>query len=371
MIIISLSYTQGWLSGSGNITSNVGLLDQRLALDWIQQNIHLFGGDPSRVTVMGESAGGGSIMHHITSYGGLGSVPFQQAIPQSPAFQIFVPTQSEQIFDNALKNASAITNMTINSADDLRSLPFEALYAVNTIMTGLSTYGSFTFGPVVDPSPNSYVPDLPLRLVANGSYHNVSVLVSHTSDEGLLFTPPFVQTQDDYEAAIAQLFPTANETTVNTITTELYPPVFNGTYGYKTSIQRTALSISNFLVTCNAKYLATKLEGYAYVFWVPPGLHGQDNAYTFFNGDTSSLNQGARVNATVAATLQRYLTSFAMTGKPTAQGVQDMVLYGDAFTVSSISSKGLFQPALGMLLPDPGAVKQCDFWAEAPYYTPG
>lgn len=195
--------------------------------------------------------------------------------------------------------------------------------------------------------------------------------MSHTSDEGLLFTPPFVQTQDDYEAAIANLYPTANESTINTITTELYPPIFNGTYGYKTSIQRTALAISNFLVTCNVKYLATRLSGYAYVFWVPPGLHGQDNAYTFFNGDTSSLNQGARVNATVAATLQRYLTSFAMTGKPVAQGVQDMVPYGKAFTVSSISSKGLFQPALGMLLPDPGAVKQCDFWAQAPYYTPG
>ncbi|KAK0101390.1 hypothetical protein ONS95_006565 [Cadophora gregata] len=373
LVYVAMNYRLGlfgWLSGSDDVTANVGLLDQRLALDWVQQNIHLFGGDPSRVTVMGESAGGGSIMHHIMSYGGLGSVPFQRAIPQSPAFQIFVPSQSQQIFANALKNASAVTNLTISSASELRALPFKALYAVNIIMTGLSNYGSFTFGPVVDPSPNSYVPDLPLRLVANGSYHNVSVLVSHTSDEGLLFTPPFVQTQDDYKAAISQLFYSANVTSVNTITTELYPPVFSGRYGYKTSIQRNALSISNFLVTCNVKYLASKLSGYAYVFWVPPGLHGQDNAYTFFNGDTSSLNAGVRVNATVAATLQRYLTSFAMTGKPTAQGFQSMVPYGKAFTVSSISSKGLFQPALGMLLPDPGAAKQCSFWAEAPYYTP-
>ncbi|KAH7360253.1 prolyl oligopeptidase-like protein [Rhexocercosporidium sp. MPI-PUGE-AT-0058] len=372
VVYVAMNYRLGlfgWLSGSDDITANVGLLDQRLSLDWIQQNIHLFGGDPSRVTVMGESAGGGSIMHRITSYGGLGSVPFQQAIPQSPAFQIFVPSQSKEIFANALSNASAITNMTISSADDLHGLPFQALYAVNTIMTGLSTYGSFTFGPVIDRTPNSYVPDIPLRLVANGSFHNVSVMVGHTSDEGLLFTPPFVQTQNDYEVAISALFPTANESTVNTITDELYPPVFNGTYGYKTSIERTALTVSNFLVTCNAKYLASMLSGYTYVFWVPPGLHGQDIAYTFSNGDSSTINQGALVNATVASTLQRYITSFAMTGKPTAEGVQDMIPYGDSYTVSAISSMGLFQPALGMWLPDPGAVSQCDFWAEAPYYT--
>lgn len=259
--------------------------------------------------------------------------------------------------------------MTISSADDLRSLPYEALYAVNTIMTGLSSYGTFTFGPVVDPSPNSYVPDVPIRLVANGSFHNVSVMVGHTSDEGLLFTALFVQTQEEYKEYVSTAFPSANESVVNTITTELYPPVFNGTYGYKTAIERTALAISNFLVTCNAKYLASELEGYGYVFWVPPGLHGQDIAYTFFNGDTSTINQGALVNATVATTLQRYITSFAMTGHPTAEGVQDMVPYGEAFTVSAISSMGLFQPALGMLLPDPGAAKACDFWAEAPYYT--
>lgn len=45
---------QGWLAGNENVTANVGLLDQRLALDWVQDHIHLFGGDPSRVTVMGE-----------------------------------------------------------------------------------------------------------------------------------------------------------------------------------------------------------------------------------------------------------------------------------------------------------------------------
>jgi carboxylesterase type B len=59
----------GFLSGStvqSDGVANAGLLDQRLALEWVQEHISKFGGDPNQVTVMGESAGGGSILHQIT-----------------------------------------------------------------------------------------------------------------------------------------------------------------------------------------------------------------------------------------------------------------------------------------------------------------
>ena len=82
----------GWLAGptlQSDGTANAGLYDQRLALEWVEKNIHLFGGDPCRVTVLGESAGGGSIMHQITAHGGLkGPAPFQQAIMQSPGLYV-------------------------------------------------------------------------------------------------------------------------------------------------------------------------------------------------------------------------------------------------------------------------------------------
>ena len=63
----------GYLASSdvqANGKLNVGLLDQRFALEWVQKYIAKFGGDPTRVTVGGESSGAGSVMYHSMAYGG-------------------------------------------------------------------------------------------------------------------------------------------------------------------------------------------------------------------------------------------------------------------------------------------------------------
>ena len=85
VVLVTVNYRLGALgfltSGDQEAPPNVGLLDQRLALGWVRNNIRAFGGDPDRVTLLGESAGAVSVMAHLASPGSQGL--FHRAIAMS------------------------------------------------------------------------------------------------------------------------------------------------------------------------------------------------------------------------------------------------------------------------------------------------
>ncbi|KAF2827253.1 alpha/beta-hydrolase [Ophiobolus disseminans] len=362
VIYVALNYRVGALgfqagpsfNAEGGV-SNVGLYDQRFALEWIQKHIHLFGGDKNRVTVFGESAGGGSIMHQITAYGGAkGKAPFQQAVPQSPGWS---PVQSNVQTENTYQKFLRLTNTT--SLAGLRALPSEAVIRANAQQVGYdAAYGQYVYGPVMD---GLFAPLQPGQLLAQGRFDkDVRVMVGHNADEGALFTPPYITSDDSLQAQLRTAFPTTPQPSLDYVTKTLYPPVFDGSYPYRTQYSRADLIISEAIFTCNTNYLSTAYgnKTYSYLFAVPPAFHGFDIAYTYFPGGAPSTSVR---NTTIAIALQEFITSFAEEGKPAADGIRQFNMYGPDASVLRLNVTGVDQ------VRDSNANARCNWWQKALY----
>ncbi|KAF1843649.1 carboxylesterase family protein-like protein [Cucurbitaria berberidis CBS 394.84] len=362
IIYVSLNYrlgALGWQSGpsyqaEGGV-SNLGLYDQRFALEWVQKYIHLFGGDPNRVTVVGESAGGGSIMHQITAYGGLkGKVPFQQAVPQSPGWQ---PAQSNLQQEDTYRKLLNLTNSS--SLAELRALPSEDIMRANfQQVTYDAEWGSFIYGPVVD---GNFVPQQPGQLLAQGRFdQDVRILVGHNANEGTYFTPPSIKSEETLVTQLRSAYPYAPQHSIDTITKDLYPAVFDGSYGYRNQFSRANLIISESVFTCNTNYLSTgfKNETYSYLFAVPPAFHGFDVPYTYYDGGALSLSV---MNRTIAIALQQFIASFAENGAPEAGGITQFNMYGPDARVLKLNVTGIED------VRDSNANARCAWWQKALY----
>jgi len=304
-------------------------------------------------------------MHQITAFGGLkGNAPFRRAILQSPGFlPLNSNAQIEAIFQETVQYASLISGETISTTQDLRSLSFMQLYYTNYAVVGTSPYGSFTYGPAVD---GDFVPKLPGELLLHGQFdQSLKVMVGHNSAEGLFFASPFITNETSFVNYVSQSIPAATTATVNYITQTLYPPIFDGSYGYTNQLERISLLASEFSFTCNTRYLdlAYWNQTYSYFFTVPPGLHGDDVAYTFFNGDTTTSDAGLPVDATVANALQRYITEFAMTGQPNEPGVPFFPIYGANSSTQVLNNSA----TEGTQVTDTAANARCSFWQKALY----
>ena len=180
-------------------TPNAGILDQTFALQWVQNYIHLFGGDPSRVTISGESAGGGSVMLQTMAFGGyLGTSLFQnvrrrvvslhlvladlwKAIAASPylpmqyGYADFVPSQSYYAFAQAVGcfDDLAFGNETQTIFQCLVGKDTQTLQNASAYISASGMYGTWGFLPVTD---GAFIQQLPSQQLLKKQVNGVRML---------------------------------------------------------------------------------------------------------------------------------------------------------------------------------------------------
>lgn len=304
-------------------------------------------------------------MHQITAYGGLkGKVPFQRAIPQSPGYiPLISANQQENNYNTALSTASLLSGTSITSLSQLRALPSSVLQTANSLVLGYTAYGANPFSPVVD---GSFVPALQSHLYLHGQYdHSLQVLVGHNSREAFDFTPPIPDTPGYVEGVIKQLLPYASPEVLDAILNKYYPPIFDGSQGYTTQFGRLEKANAEGYYFGNTRWIAKAsfASSFAYYVTIPPGYHGVDVPYTFFNGNTSTGHNGVPVDAAVARKFQSYLTNFVEDGNPNGKGLPTFPEYGSEANVLTIGLKDF-----GNVQVDNGANERTDFWQKALWY---
>ncbi|KAJ4393280.1 hypothetical protein N0V93_002488 [Gnomoniopsis smithogilvyi] len=357
IIVVNINYRLGmfgWLGGGG-ATPNLGFYDQLTAFEWVQQYISLFGGDPEQITVLGESAGAASILHHITSYGGNTTLPFQQGIIQSPAFQANL--NLTEGYEKTLAEASNITGSSITSLAELSALDAATLQLINFDVILSSGVGFFTYGPAPD---GTYVPALPQVLLYEGRFNSdVSVIAAHNSLEAAPFVNSSISTEADVIQALQTSYPEASNATITYLLDVLYPAS-----DYSSNFLRAVQIASDSMFSCSTRFLAVALgnQTYNYIFAVPPGYHAEDVSYTFFNGDTTTLDDGLAVIAELAYALQDYIVGFTLSGNPNdspAGTALEFPIYGSNATVVEFAYTGL------LTTQDDMDNDRCPWWQQA------
>jgi len=347
VITVTLNYRVGafgFLSTADDvIPGNYGLRDQLLALQWVQDNIAAFGGDPDRVTVFGQSAGSWSTSSLLLSPQASGL--FHAAISESGS-QILPWTCLPDPVPYAQTLAGLVNCPEDNSTlmlSCLQTKTSEEIFEAQAQIPNVYVDGEFYFLPVVDGQLTDAVfPQPPLDLIRNGLYNKVPYINGVNEKEGAIFYATNVVEGTVYDQSyinnnLSQLVTqytllTGDELTQ--VTSLVYEEYFsqidldNNTAigeGVQEFISDSLMNVGHFLLVS----LLPKGDGnppiYSYVFTyageymdIPhtgKPSHGDELVYIF---DIAGDNGGI-LNAQDNVTSERILTlwtTFAKTGNP-------------------------------------------------------
>jgi carboxylesterase type B len=185
---------------------NAGLLDQNFALKWVQANIAKFGGDPNKVTIAGESSGGGSVLYQAMAYGGKQKENlFNNVIAESPWF----PGQYKYNDDTIEDTYDAFAELAgCSKAKDtlacLRSQNTTTLQTASGKVGEAEPFGGFAFLPVQD---CDFIVERPTQQLLSDAVKGKRVLSGTMANEGVPLAPPTAKTLQDFRDYVSLTFP--------------------------------------------------------------------------------------------------------------------------------------------------------------------
>jgi carboxylesterase type B len=342
-------------------SENAGLRDQRLAIEWVRDNIEIFGGDPENITIFGQSSGGLAIGMHILAYGGTKPLPFQRGIAESQSLE---PGITGNFSRDAL---SALVDYVGCNATDLEAADtISCLRGMNTEMllnASISTYASdigHNVGDIWLPAVDGdFLPAPPSQLIDEGRFGKASFMTGWTQDDLNFYTNVSIATSDDTYDFVRQYLPAMPEDSLDDLlglypVAEFAPP--SGT-NLTAEFYRSARIFRDILMVCPSLYLGAAMHKtydapvYHYDFnqtILDPILehtinvshlgvvHTSEFAYVFGNVEAYN-NSGNPINLTASdyglqERASRSWSAFASTGNPSRSGEVTVQGWLDAYS---------------------------------------
>lgn len=317
VVLVTFNYRVG-IEGFAQIEgapANRGLLDQVAALEWVRDNIRAFGGDPARVTVFGQSAGGGSVAALLAMPRAAGL--FHRAIASSVPGTFFTPELAADIAATCAAELGLRATVADLSTVEPAMLPIagdEVMAKIGQFADrwGQAAHKQIPFAPVVD---GDVLPVAPWQAVAQGSARDVELIVGHTRHEQRLLSV--------IEGLAGSVTPEQASTAL-----EVFAPGL--AYPDLAPEELFELVCSDWLFRMPSLHLAeaqVAAGGRVHVYvvaWEPTEVfracHGVDVPLVFGNLDRGQaaavLGELTPVAAEVSARMRAAWTGFAATGEP-------------------------------------------------------